>query len=335
MRAAAAERRSKCARPNTHVLPSVGDVTLPGGELLPALRVVRLAPQRAPPGAGIHDPPSASAGWSPRRLRPGREDVLFTDIPNDRSSVLAGDRACVVAYSDTAKANGLTFDRENRLYVCEGGGRRIARYDADGSRVTLADRFAGKRLNEPNDIVVDDQGRIWFTDPCYGDRSIMELDHKFGVPGLDPGTDGAGRCRGYLRHHPSERPRILTRLSHPLCRRVAADRRRPASSGLSSLRRRLARRLSPAPRLRRPPRHRRHAGGPAGDIVATCGSKRSGPGPRIAIFSPTGQIIAEHPTPADPSNYTFGGSDFRTLYVTGFDGALQRAVTDRVGVRRP
>jgi gluconolactonase len=264
------------------------------------------------------------------------EDVLFTDIPNNRImrySPATG--ACVVAYTDTPRANGLTFDRQNRLYVCEGGGRRVARYDADGSRVTLADSYDGKRLNEPNDIVVDNRGRVWFTDPCYGDRSTMELDHD-SVYRLDPQSDGSWAITRVT--FDTTRPNGLA-FSPDYQTLYLAEA--PPSGGVRQLRAYPvnANGSLGAPRVL-------HDFGPhrgidgmrvdaAGDIVASCGSTRSGPGPRIAIFSPTGEIIAEHPTPADPTNCCFGGPDLRTIYVTGGDGALHRAATDRVGARRP
>ena len=65
-------------------------------------------------------------------------------------------------------ANGNTRDRQGRLLTCEHGGRRVSRTEHDGRIVTLADRFEGKRLNSPNDIVCKSDGSIWFTDPSFG-----------------------------------------------------------------------------------------------------------------------------------------------------------------------
>jgi len=64
--------------------------------------------------------------------------------------------------------NGNTRDRQGRLVTCEHGGRRVSRTEHDGSITTLADRFEGKRLNSPNDVVVKSDGSIWFTDPSFG-----------------------------------------------------------------------------------------------------------------------------------------------------------------------
>jgi gluconolactonase len=65
-------------------------------------------------------------------------------------------------------SNGLTFDHDGSLILCQHGDRRIARLKADGTFETLADRFEGKRLNSPNDVVVKSNGDIYFTDPPYG-----------------------------------------------------------------------------------------------------------------------------------------------------------------------
>jgi len=75
-------------------------------------------------------------------------------------------------------SNGLLFDREGRLIACESGLRRVTRTEKDGSITVLADRFEGKRFNSPNDLCMDSQGRIYFTDPRYGSRDSMELSSE-------------------------------------------------------------------------------------------------------------------------------------------------------------
>ena len=65
-------------------------------------------------------------------------------------------------------ANGNTRDRQGRLVTCEHGGRRVSRTETDGSVVAIAERFEGKRLNSPNDVVCSSDGSLWFTDPSFG-----------------------------------------------------------------------------------------------------------------------------------------------------------------------
>ena len=65
-------------------------------------------------------------------------------------------------------SNGNTRDRQGRLVTCEHGTRSVSRTEWDGHRSVLCDRFNGKRLNSPNDVIVKSDGTIWFTDPTYG-----------------------------------------------------------------------------------------------------------------------------------------------------------------------
>ncbi|MDB5323357.1 MAG: gluconolactonase, partial [Phycisphaerales bacterium] len=65
-------------------------------------------------------------------------------------------------------SNGLTFDPQGRLVLCQHGERRVARLEKDGRLVTVVDSFGGKRFNSPNDLIFDSRGDLWFTDPPYG-----------------------------------------------------------------------------------------------------------------------------------------------------------------------
>jgi gluconolactonase len=105
--------------------------------------------------------------------------LLFSDIPNDRLLRFVPDHtgllgAASVYRQPASHANGHTRDREGRLVSCEHGGRRVTRTELDGRITVIADRWGGKRLNSPNDVVVKSDGTIWFTDPLYGIRSDLE-----------------------------------------------------------------------------------------------------------------------------------------------------------------
>ena len=125
--------------------------------------------------------------------------LLFTHIPGNRIIRYdPQDKGSSIYRSDTNNANGLMFDSEGRLYACEGGARRVVRYEADGSTTVLADGFEGQRLNVPNDLAIDQNGSVWFTDPFYegaggewsNDRSNKDLDHD-SVYRLDEQDDGS------------------------------------------------------------------------------------------------------------------------------------------------
>lgn len=95
--------------------------------------------------------------------------LLVSDIPNNR--ILRWDEtsgATSVFREPANNANGLARDRQGRLLTCEHLTRRITRTEYDGRITVLADRYEGKRLNSPNDIVCASDGSVWFTDPTFG-----------------------------------------------------------------------------------------------------------------------------------------------------------------------
>ena len=112
--------------------------------------------------------------------------VYFSDIINNRIMKLAADGTLSVFREPSYRTNGQTFDQQGRLYHCEGaefgpgGGRRVTRTNlVTGQYEVLTDQYDGVRYNSPNDICVDGQGRIYFTDPCYR-RSLANGDARGG-----------------------------------------------------------------------------------------------------------------------------------------------------------
>jgi gluconolactonase len=96
--------------------------------------------------------------------------LLFSDIPNNRIMKFDEATGKTSVFREKANyANGNTRDRQGRLITCEHSvTRRVTRTEVDGKITVLADRFEGKRLNAPNDIVVKSDDTIWFTDPVFG-----------------------------------------------------------------------------------------------------------------------------------------------------------------------
>src|SRR6266511_1356448 len=120
--------------------------------------------------------------------------LLFTHIP--ASLILRYDPEtgqCTVFREHTNHTNGLAFDSEGRLYGCCSGGRSIVRFESDGSTTTIVDNLDGMPLNTPNDLAIDRQGRIWFSNPWNAGNidpsEQMELDHQ-SVLRADPQPDG-------------------------------------------------------------------------------------------------------------------------------------------------
>ncbi len=262
--------------------------------------------------------------------------LLFTDI--SRSRVMRYDAATgdVTEFrTGTHEANGLLLDKAGRLYACEGGGRRMVRYEPAGATTVLCDRFEGKRLNSPNDLAIDSQGRIWFTDPRYGDfRGDMELDHE-SVFRLDPQPGGGWSITRATHDTTSPNGLLISpdeRTLYVAQSKYGDGQQRElraypihADGGLGQ--HTVLHNFYP---------HRGIDGmclDTDGNIVATAGWEVSGPGPMIYVFAPNGRVLETHPVPCNrPTNCTFGDADLRTLYVTSIDGLVLRARTERQGL---
>ena len=120
--------------------------------------------------------------------------LLWSDIPNNRIMRWLEDDGHVSEFRRGANyANGNTRDREGRLITCEHDARRVTRTELDGTITILIDRFEGRPLNAPNDVVVASDGAVWFTDPGYGIDGDYE-GHK-AAPELPPMSTGSIRQR--------------------------------------------------------------------------------------------------------------------------------------------
>ena len=219
--------------------------------------------------------------------------------------------------SPAGYANGHTVDRQGRLVSCEHGTRRVTRTEHDGSVTVLADRYDGKRLNSPNDIVERADGSLWFTDPSYGIDSDYEghrADSEIGachVYRLDP---AAGRPAGRRRR----------------LRRAPTGWRSPRTSGssTSSTAGRSTsgvfdvtgdRGASPAARSSPPATRARSTGSGS----TTRGRIWAAAADGLHCFDPDGTLIGKLHVPEVVANFTFGGRS-----ATSCSCALDLAVLD-------
>ncbi len=256
--------------------------------------------------------------------------VYFSDIVGNRILKRAPDGAVSVFREPSHRTNGQTFDQQGRLYHCEGaefgpgGGRRVTRTVlSTGNYQVLTERYDGVRYNSPNDICVDGQGRVYFTDPCYGDRSTMEMIIE-GVYRID--LDG--RVTRIIEQPAVHRPNgiAVTQDSRQMyvidnCPTPGGNRKvwAFALDGLGNPHdQRLVYDFGPG------------RGGDGmrldqqGNLYVAAGvSAARGPHetsdvpPGIYILSPQGELLGRIPIPEDLiTNVAFGGTDGRTLYIT-------------------
>ena len=242
--------------------------------------------------------------------------LVWSDIPNNvQMRWLEEDGHVTVFRNPSGNSNGNTFDYEGRQLSCEHGNRRVVRYEQNGTVTVLADKFQGKRLNSPNDIVVHPDGGIWFTDPglrhsmatTKGTRAnseikeaVYRIDRKTGQ--MDKVTDEIGQA---------ERPLLLARLQEAVHRRhrhAARDHR---------LRRGRQRRCATASasssaRYSRAPERPSAADGIRCDID---GNIWAGARPGVQVIAPDGERIGMILLPEICANVCFGGAKRNRLFM--------------------
>ncbi|MFD6177075.1 MULTISPECIES: SMP-30/gluconolactonase/LRE family protein [unclassified Isoptericola] len=238
---------------------------------------------------------------------PAGRYLLFSDIPNDR--VLRWDEAdgsVSVLESPARYPNGRTIDRQGRVVTCRQGARRVERTEHDGSTTVLADRWQGRRLNSPNDVVVSADGAVWFTDPPYGittdyegERAEPEIDgcHVYRV---DPGTGEVDAVATDF-----ERPNGLA-LSVDGTRLYVADTRH----------RHLRVFDLDGPRITGGDVFADLDGGPDGLRVDTAGRVWVAAGEALHVLDPDGTLLGRLHVPEEVSNLAFGGRKRNRLFVT-------------------
>lgn len=235
-------------------------------------------------------------------------------------------------YREQAGSNGLMFDREGRLIICEPVLRRVTRLDKNGVLTVLADRFEGKRFNQPNDVTLDSRGRIYFSDPRYGDRSGMELLDKQGrtVEGVYR-IDLDGRVTRIIEHE-ADRPNGLV-VTHDDKFLFVADNNNDTAGGARKLWRFDLKADGSVDHASRKLIHDwGTTRGPDGMKLDALGrlfvagglnkpnppfETADKPTAGVYVFSPEGQLLELIPIPRDETtNCAFGDDDLKTLFVT-------------------
>ncbi|MEX2262902.1 MAG: SMP-30/gluconolactonase/LRE family protein [Bryobacteraceae bacterium] len=229
--------------------------------------------------------------------------LLFSDVPNDKILKLTpGEGVSVFREATGALGNGNTFDAQGRLYSCESRTRRVTRTNKKGKIEVIAERWEGKRLNAPNDIVVRRDGHIYFTDPAFGQQSEgRELDF-YGIYHVTP------RGEMSLVAKPSGRPngiavspdgKILyvaisddrTIVAYDLGRRGDSSNERVLISNIDG----------PPDGIRVDEK---------GNLYVTANE--------LPVYTPEGKLLTTLELAETPRNCAFGDADFQTLYITAY-----------------
>ena len=222
--------------------------------------------------------------------------LFFTDIPNERIYQWSPQDGVTVFRERSGRANGLRFDSDGNLLVCEMGNRRVTALDPRGVVTVLADQIEGRRFNSPNDLWIDTKGGIYFSDPRYGptddqeipgyhvyyispDREvILQVTRDLVRPNGIIGTPDGNRV--YIADHGAGRTYVYT----PNPDGTLDDKRLFVAQGADGM-----------------------TMDEQGNVYLT--------GQDVTIYNPEGRPIGSIATPEAPANLTFGGVEGRTLFI--------------------
>jgi len=236
--------------------------------------------------------------------------LYFSDIPSERIHSWRSDTGVVTVREETAGANGLQFDAEGNLLMCEMGARRVTAMDPQGELSVVVDELDGRRFNSPNDLWIDPDGGIYFSDPRYGPTDDLEMDgeHVYYISAdrqhVTQVTDDLVRPNGiigtadgtrlYVADHGAGRTYVYSRADDGTLR----EKRLFVAQGSDGM-----------------------TMDERGNVYLT--------GSDITVYDPRGETIASIAVPEPPANLTFGGPDRTTLFIAARTSlyALEMVVT--------
>jgi gluconolactonase len=259
--------------------------------------------------------------------------LLFSDIPNDRVMRWTERGSLEVFRQPCGHENGHYRDLQGRLISCSHGGRCVTRTEHDGRRTILAERFQGKRLSSPNDVVVKSDGTVWFTDPHYGIQTDYEGERaepelKPSVYRFDPRTgelrlvaDDFGGPNG-LCFSPDEKRLYIAETGrlfdaqpeqHIRVYDVSADGAQVSHARIF---------------------HKVQPGAADGMRVDEDGNLWASAGDGVHCIAPSGELLGRIRVPSPVGNLTFGGPMKNRLFICASQ-ALFAIFLNRRGAQRP
>jgi gluconolactonase len=243
--------------------------------------------------------------------------LLVQDIRAEKTHRIAPDKSVHLVRERTGAANGQTYLPDGRVIFCEQNGRRISRMAPDGSGVeAVVERWEGKRLNSPNDIVCRSDGLVYFTDPPYGLPTPEAREVPFNaVFALDP-SSGAARPVVHedfekpngLAFSPDERTLYVCDTAKYHIRAFGVE----PSGALTPGSGQVFATMDPG-----------QPGGPDGMKVDRDGRVYVAVALGVWVYEPDGRLLGILGLPKRPSNLNWGGPDGRTLAITAVDSVYR------------
>jgi gluconolactonase len=226
--------------------------------------------------------------------------LIFSDVPGDQLLQLKPGVPMSIFRAKSNGAGGNTFDAQGRFYSCETHSRRVTRTDKKGMMEVIAERWQGKRLNAPNDIVVRKDGQVYFTDPAFGNQQDSREVDFYGVYHISQRGEleliakPKGRPNG-IAVSPNGRILYVSNSDEHNLRAYDIDH-----NGAASNERILVSNIDGVPNGMRVDEK--------GNIYLAAN--------KIEVYSPDGKAVGAIDTPETPSNCAFGEADFQGLFIT-------------------
>jgi gluconolactonase len=223
-------------------------------------------------------------------------NIYFSDINAGKIYKWSPDGSVRVFLDTLNKPNGLMFDKNGNLIACEGGNGRLISIDPQGSVTVLADQYKGFRFNEPNDLWIDAQGGIYFTDPAYQSPTVQDGEHVY-----------------YILPDHSQVTRVISDMTHPNGLVGTPDGKTlyVADHGAGQT---FAYTINSDGTLSNK-RLFTAIGSDGMDLDASGNLYLTTPN-QVMIFDARGNLLRSIPTFEDPTNVAFGGADGQTLFIT-------------------
>ena len=265
------------------------------------------------PGATVHKLAGGMKFTEGPVWLPEKQSLVFSDIPNSKLMSWSTSKGLTV-FRESENANGNILDLHGNLISCQHSGRNIIRITPSGDEETIVDSYNGKRLNSPNDVAAHLDGSFWFTDPPWG------------LWGSDQSPEVAGHWVYRVDGKTKQVKTVITDLSMPNGIIFSPDYRRLYVADTGGHPKHPVEALRNAPDVIRCYNVTR-AGklgkllftideGSDGMAVDTLGNLYTTHAGKVGVFDKDGHKLGTIDCPEGPANVTFGGTDYKTLFIT-------------------